>query len=122
MLGEFVFDITEGDRNKLRMLCELQEKYLEKIPKTIRDTDFSTSVGVALQCNMDILREVACRLGHGFYPHAPYIMEKHECVKNYLERAGIIREKEGKGSLGIFPKGPCRTISLFNILGTAMAA
>lgn len=88
------YDLTEEDRKKLRELCDLQDKFLEKIPKTIRDTDFSTALGVALECTMDVLREVACRIGHGGYAHAPYIMEKYECVEKYLERAGMLEEEE----------------------------
>ena len=86
-------ELTEEDRGKLRRLCQLQDQYLEKIPKTIRDTDYSTSLGVALECNMDVLREVACRIGYGMEPHAPYISEKIDCVINYLERARILEEK-----------------------------
>lgn len=84
------YDITEEDKAKLRKLCELQNKHLEKIPKTIRDTDFSTAIGVALECNMDILREVACRIGYGAYAHASYIAEKMTCVNKYLKEAGIM--------------------------------
>lgn len=99
--------LTDKDKAKLRELCELQDKYLEKIPKTIRDTDFSTSIGVALQCNMDILREVACRLGHGFYPHQPYIREKMECMEKYLKDAGILTEPVAR-TLSRTPVGPVR--------------
>jgi len=84
------YDITKEDRAKLKKLCELQEKHLEDIPKTIRDTDFSTQVGVALECNMDVLREVACRIGYDGYAHAPYIAEKMACVNKYLKNAGIL--------------------------------
>jgi len=83
-------DITDKDREKLKELCDLQEKHLEKIPKTIRDTEFSTAVGVALECNMDILREVACRIGYGGYSHASYIAEKLACVEKWLKEAGLL--------------------------------
>lgn len=85
-----VYDITEGDKAKLRTLCELQDKHLERIPKTIRDTDFSTALGVALECNMDVLREVACRIGYGGYAHAPYIAEKMNCVEKWLKEDEIL--------------------------------
>lgn len=83
------YDIPEEEKAKLRAICALQAEHLEQIPKTIRSTDFSTAVGVALECNMDILREVACRIGHGSYADGAYIGEKYECVEKYLERAGI---------------------------------
>jgi len=86
-------ELTEEDKAKLRRLCELQDKHLEKIPKTIRDTDWSTLIGVALECNMDVLREVACRLGHGYVPDGAYIGEKMDCVEEYLKRANVIVEK-----------------------------
>lgn len=85
-----VYDITEGDKAKLRTLCELQDKHLERIPKTIRDTDFSAALGVALECNMDVLREVACRIGYGGYAHSPYIAEKMNCVEKWLKEAEIL--------------------------------
>jgi hypothetical protein len=84
------YDITEEDKAKLKKLCDLQEEFLEQIPKTIRDTDFSTAVGVALECNMDILREVACRIGYGGYAHRGYVGEKMACVEKWLKEAKII--------------------------------
>ena len=86
-------ELTDEDKARLRKLCELQDKYLEKIPKRIRDTDFSTLIGVALECNMDVLREVACRLGYETPPSGAYIGEKMECVEEYLKRAKILIEK-----------------------------
>lgn len=85
-----VYDITEEDKAKLRTLCELQDKHLEKIPKTIRETDFSAALGVALECNMDVLREVACRIGYGGYAHSPYVAEKMNCVEKWLKEAEIL--------------------------------
>jgi len=84
------YDISEEDKAKLKKLCDLQEEFLEPIPKTIRDTDFSTAVGVALECNMDILREVACRIGYGGYAHSGYIGEKMACVEKWLKEAKIL--------------------------------
>lgn len=85
-----VYDITEEDKAKLRKLCDLQNQYLEPIPKTIRDTDFSTAIGVALECNMDVLREVACRIGYGAYADGGYIKEKMACVEKWLKEAKIL--------------------------------
>jgi hypothetical protein len=84
------YNITESDKSKLRRLCNIQEKYMERLPKMIRDTDFSTAIGVALECNMDILREVACKLGRGQTPDAAYIGEKMACVEKWLKEAKIL--------------------------------
>ncbi|MGQ9641831.1 MAG: hypothetical protein ACUVUF_06920 [Candidatus Bathycorpusculaceae bacterium] len=84
------YDITEEDKSKLRRLCNLQDKYLERLPKLLRDTDFSTAIGVALECNMDVLREVACKIGRGHAPDAGYISEKMACVSKWLKEAKIL--------------------------------
>lgn len=87
------YDITEEDKSKLRRLCNIQDKYMERLPKMIRDTDFSTAVGVALECNMDILREVACKIGRDQTPDPAYIGEKMACVEKWLKEAKILGEK-----------------------------
>lgn len=64
--------LDDKDKRLLIELCENQDKYLEEIPKKLENR----VLGIALEANMDILRELACRLGHGHPADPAYITEK----------------------------------------------
>jgi hypothetical protein len=65
-------EVSDEDRKILKELCELQDIHLEKLPKKLEDR----VLGKMLEENMDILREVACRLARGSPPDPGYVYEK----------------------------------------------
>ena len=71
-------ELTEHDRKLLKILCKRQDKYLERIPKLLDNRD----LGLLLEENMDILRELSC----SHIPDPAYIYEKTEKMLKDLKR------------------------------------
>lgn len=86
------FDVSEHDALLLKELCRLQDEYLERIPKLLGDR----TLGLALEGNMDILREVSCRVfrdPEGNWccrADAGYLSEKYVAMTRDLSDLGLL--------------------------------
>ncbi|HDD44446.1 MAG TPA: hypothetical protein ENG63_06270 [Candidatus Desulfofervidus auxilii] len=75
-------ELDEYDRKILKKICKLQDKYLEKLPKKMNNR----TLGMLLEENMDILRELSCRK----IPDPSYIREKTCKMLDDLHRLGFV--------------------------------
>jgi len=75
-------DLDEHDRELLKKICKLQDEYLENLPKKLHNR----TLGMLLEENMDILRELSCRK----VPDPSYIREKTCKMLDDLHRLGFI--------------------------------
>jgi len=75
-------DTSGEDRSLLKEICELQNKHLGALPKKIDDR----TVGMALEENMDVLREIACKT----FPDPGYITEKTCAMIRDLKSLGLL--------------------------------
>jgi len=82
-------DLNEQDKKILKDMCKLQDKYLEKLPKKLDNR----TLGMLLEENMDILRELSCSK----VPDPSYIREKTCKMLDDLHKLGFVDVPKCKG-------------------------